>query len=248
MVDAIKINNLRNNDYSQFLQNVLSVLERYDPATLMIAVEFNKLKAVSETIKNMLNETTANAITEELTMYDSRRDEAISGILALVNAYTYSDDVEMKKAANVLSVHLAGFGTAIARESYQNETSKMQKIIQDWNVRPELTAAVSKLGLEKWKTAMEAANTAFDTRYVDRAVENGTTNQDKVYDKRPEANAVYYELREQLNAWYVIKRKAEPFATAINAVNGVIRDYNALVAGRKPVGIEGTIVNNTVAS
>jgi predicted membrane chloride channel (bestrophin family) len=47
----------------------------------------------------------------------------------------------------------------------------------------------------------------------------------------PEANTAYFELRNHLNAWYTIRKKAEPFATAIAALNGVIADYSDVLAG-----------------
>ena len=59
-----------------------------------------------------------------------------------------------------------------------------------------------------------------------------STSEDKVYNKRPEINAAYYELRDQINGYYTVKKKAAPWSTVTAALNGVIKDYNNLRASR----------------
>lgn len=162
MIDAIKFSALRNNEYTQFMQNFLNVVQRYDPSALLVQDEYNKLLSLVNTIKGMLNEGTGSVVTDDLIALDSRRDEAINDILALVNGYTYSPDPAKKAAANLLTNHLAGFGN-IARDSYQSETSKLQKLVADFTNQTDLASAITALDLGSWKTEMEAANIAFDT-------------------------------------------------------------------------------------
>lgn len=239
MINSIKLSALRNNEYAQFFQNFLSALYRYDPSALLVQAEYDHLLAMITGIKGLLNEDTGSDMTNELVALDTRRDDAINGVTALINGSAYSSDASLKAAANLLMAHLAAFGPAIARESYQSETSKLQKIVLDWTDKPDLKAAIATLGLDKWKTELEAANTAFDTRYVDRSVATGTADADRVYEKRPAINEAYNELREMLDAWYIVKKKTDPWATAIAAVNGVIKDYNELLAIR--AGKEGGV-------
>lgn len=234
MIDSIKLSALRNNEYAQFMQNFLAVVQRYDPIALQVLDEYNLLLTRLNSVKGMLNEGSGSAITDELVALDARRDEAINGLIALVNGYTYSIDVAKKEAANLLTNHLAGFGSGISRDAYQSETSKLQKIATDWTDKPDLAAAVTLLSLADWKAEMIAANTAFDTRYVDRSVDTGlaSTEETKVYAKRPEITAAYTDLREQIDAMYIVKKKVAPWSTVIAALNGVIKDYNDLLASR----------------
>ncbi len=241
MIDAIKVAGLRNNEYTQFIQNFLTVVQRYDATALQVQDEYNKLLALSNSIKGMLNEGSGSVITNELVALDARRDDAINGIIALINGFTYSKEAAKKEAANLLTTHLSGFGV-IARDAYQSETSKLQKIADDWANKADLQAAVTSLGLADWKAEMIAANTAFDARYVDRSVDSGlaSTSEDKVYNKRPEINAAYYELREQIDAMYIVKKKVAPWSTVTAALNGVIKDYNDLLASRGSADDSGT--------
>ena len=243
MIDSIKLSSLRNNEYAQFIQNFLTVVQRHDAATLQVQEEYDKLLSLLNSIKAMLNEGSGSVITDELVGLDIRRDEAINGIIALVNGYTYSKDATKKAAANLLATHLAGFG-AIARDAYQSETSKLQKIAADWSSEPGLQTAAAALNLSDWQAEMIAANTAFDTRYVDRSVDNGmaSTSENRVYNKRPEINAAYNDLRDQIDGYYIVKKKVAPWSTVTAALNGVIKDYNALMASR------GTQVDATPAT
>lgn len=249
MIDSIYLNNLRNNDYSQFLNNTVAILGRYNPATLMLQDEYTALQTGATALQEMLNGISGNVLTQELERLDGLRDDAINGMIFLITGSTYSTDAPVKAAALLLQTHLAAFGPAIARESYQNETNKLQNLLRDWNTKPELTAAVTTLSLGRWKTELEAANNAFDAKYVDRSVDKGLANLDKVKAKRAEINQVYYELRDALNARYTINKKTqpEPFLTAINALNGLIKDYNDLLARRGYVG-EGVVIETPVAN
>jgi hypothetical protein len=233
MIDTIKVAGLRNNDYSQFLQNILSVIDRFDPDKLMSQEEYDNLLARSAAIKSALNKKQGSDLTDELVALDDRRDEAVDAIAAIINSFSYHKDAAVKAAAGLLNNHLDSFGPSLTRQSLQNETSKIQKMVQGWNEKPELKAAVSLLGLDSWKAELEAANTAFDKLYVDRSVQKGdTAGEDNMFKKRTKATAAWYELRDHLEAWYTIKKKADPWATAITALNGVIKDYNSLLAGR----------------
>lgn len=240
MISTIKLSALRNNEYTQFMQNILSAISRFDPTVLQVKPDYDALLAELTGTKQVLNEDTGSATTDELVALDTRRDNAFSGALAMINANTYSTDTGTKTAAILLANHLENFGPALIKESYPAETSKLQKILLDWDTKPDLKAAVTTLNLGGWKTELEAANTAFDTRYVDRSVATGTSKSDRVYQKRPAITLLYDELMLQLDSWYNVKKKADPWATAVAAVNGVIKDYNDMLAIRAGKGGDGT--------
>ncbi len=228
------------------MQNVLSAIDRYDPTALQIKPDYDALMNELTGTKKVLNEDTGSNTTDELVRLDTRRDNAFSGTLALINANTYSTDTATKEAANLLAAHLENFGPALIKENYPTETSKLQKILLDWATKPDLKAAVIALNLDNWKTELEAANTAFDTRYVDRSVAAGTNKSDRVYQKRPAITLLYDELLLQLDSWYNVKKKADPWATAVAAVNGVIKDYNDMLAIRAGKGNTSTDTSPTV--
>ena len=51
-------------------------------------------------------------------------------------------------------------------------------------------------------------------------------------EKRLKANNAYYKLRNALNAHYVINNRAEPFATVVVSLNGLINNYKEMHARR----------------
>ncbi|MEO7313153.1 MAG: DUF6261 family protein [Chitinophagaceae bacterium] len=250
MINSITLYSLRNNDYSQFLNNSLNVIQRFNLTALAIQDEYDDVEAGAASLQNLLNGISANKLTQELELLDNRRDNALNGVITLISGFNYSTDAVTKANANTLLVHLNAFGSSIARESYQNETNKIDNIVKDWSSKPELTAALTALGLDSWKTELSAANIAFDTFYVDRSVDKGLSTQDRVKEKRAQTNQLYYALRDALDAQYTInkKKQPEPFLSAINALNGLIKDYNDLMARRGYTADEAPATEGTTST
>jgi len=232
MINGITLSALRHNDVSQYMNNVVTLVGQYDPAALMVQDEYTVLQTNAASFQRLLNAMQGNTITAELEQLDLQRDNAINGIIFTVTGATYSSNPATKAFGYLLQTHLSAFGPTISRESYQNETNKIQNIVADWNDKPDLKAAVTGLGLDAWKADLETANNAFDARYVARSIDKGTSTMDNVKTKRAELNQMYYDLRDALDARYTINKKTqpEPFLSAIKAFNGLVKDYNDLLA------------------
>lgn len=56
MISYIKLAGLRNNEYSLFLQNILSTVQRFDPKALEVEEKYNKLWAIADSFKGLTNE------------------------------------------------------------------------------------------------------------------------------------------------------------------------------------------------
>ena len=244
MINSIDLQRLRNGEYSQLLQDVLSITSKNDPATMQVEAQFNVLKAIATEIEILFKVPTGSAITANLEMYDLQRDNALTGILSLVRGYGYSDDDTVKKHADTLAVHLAIFGSDIASDSYQSETSSIRNIINDWDTKPALTTAITALNLQSWRTALENANNSFSQTYLLRAQEMGSDTTESLKAKRLQANDAYYALRDNINAYYTIKNGAEPYSTVVAFINGLLGNYNDLLA-RRTGGSDNTASEQT---
>ncbi|MGG9972764.1 DUF6261 family protein [Ferruginibacter sp. SUN002] len=232
MINAIDLQKLRNGEYSQFIQDVISITNQNNPAAMQVEPQLTALSAVAAEIEALFRTPIGSAITTELENLDLLRDNAIRGIISIVRGSTYSEDTVVKNHATVLDTHLALFGKDIAADSYQSETSSIRNIIDDWNTKPELTAAINALNLQSWKTNLETANNNFSDKYIARAVELGSDTTESIKLKRVQANEAYYKLRDNIDARYIITDGAEPYKTAVASINGLISYYNDLLARR----------------
>jgi hypothetical protein len=214
------------------MTDILAIVQKNDPAALKVTEPYNTLKAKLDSIESLFKIQQGNVISDELFTIDARRDAAINGILALVNAHTYNTDANLKAQALLLQNHLSAFGSGIARDNYQSQTASIRNILQDWNARPELTAAVAALQMQAWQTELEAANTLFSDKYLARAQETGAASPENIKSKRAEANEAWYALRDLINAYFTIEKGAPPYGPTVSFINGLIENYNNLIARR----------------
>ena len=108
----------------------------------------------------------------------------------------------------------------------------MRNILNDWESKPELTAAITALNLGTWKADLAAANTLFAAKYLDRAQETGAASPENIKNKRTEANEAWYALRDLINAHFIIEKGAAPYGPTVTFINGLIEYYNNLIARR----------------
>lgn len=238
MINAINLPALRNAEFLQFSKDALSIIQLNNPTALNVTPWFTAFKSVTHDIEALFKTDRSNPITEELQTIDQRRDDAITGITAVVQGYASHFAPATAAAAKTLTDHLAVFGVGIARENYQSETAIINSIITDWNTKSELVAAIAVLGLGSWATELDTANKAFNTQYLARTQQLGAISPDTIKAKRAEATNAWYKLRDKLSAFYEIQDGAEPFAKTVNELNALLDQYNSLIKGRK--GAVGT--------
>ncbi|MBF6654590.1 DUF6261 family protein [Flavobacterium columnare] len=172
--------------------------------------------------------------TTTLLNIDKRRDDCINGLFYVVQGYEYHFEETLRVAAQKLATNLRFYGSGISRLNYQAETATLTNIINDWETKPELIAALTTLNLTAWKDEMKKQNNAFNTVYLDRTQEYGNATPENLISKRNEANTVYYALRDRITAFHtLIEAPAiSPYATSINQLNALIDQYNNLIVGR----------------
>lgn len=237
MIQSITLSNLRNSEFSQFMSNVLDLVAAGDPAVLLVANEYATLQAAASQANALFTARRGLASTASIEALDVRRDNAVVGLSACLQGFTYHYDTTTRQHAKALYDHIKAYGAgAVARENYSSETAIIKAILSEWATKVELSAAVSALGFAGWQAELSDANQAFDAQYVRRASEIASDSPDTLKAKRLDAANAYYELRDHLAAYHVIKHGAEPFGKTVRALNVVIDQYNARLAARRTSG------------
>lgn len=231
MINSIDIRNLRNANYLQFQKDFLAIISRNDPAALQVESRYDGLMVKTEELESLFKKALANPISKELLALDSRRDDALNGIyyLALANSYHYHPAT--KQAADALLANINLYGSGIARLNYQAETATINNLINDWENIPELAQAIDELGLNGWMNELKLVSTEFGTRYLDRTQDYGNATPETLKLKREETDAVYYALRDRINALHLlVETPPSPYSTVINQLNALVQQYNLLVS------------------
>jgi hypothetical protein len=234
MITAIELYKLRNGEYVQFTSDVLKIVELNNPTSLQVNEKFDAMSALKTELEALFKKSTENPITAEIENLDKRRDNAVSGILGMINSYGFHYDGAVSGQAKVVQDYLKLYTDNIAQENYNAETATINNIVNDFENKPELLAALTELHLIEWKEELKEANTKFNDRYIARTQELATATPDTLKSKRLVANTAYYELRDRIDAFAVINPSAL-YTKTINEIDALITQYNTLLAGRAPV-------------
>lgn len=232
------IHKFRNNEFIQFIKNVLNAIQHRNPEHLNVKDEYDKLDNLSGEICNLYKPDRGSDITLELQELDERRDEAFNGIYKFLDGLTYYFDEEQSEAARQLFDTLLIYGGGIARLNYQAETSTISSIINKWRTTPDLAVALSKLdSLKEWVDELDEANRVFDDVYMKRVREVASQPDIKMAGLRKEIIGVFRMLMKKIEAFAVISED-EIYEQTAREINEVINGYNQLVVNRSSSGVD----------
>jgi hypothetical protein len=231
MVTALNLANLRNAEFLQFCTLFSGLVASNDPVLLNVAPQHAEFQSKLDATSELFQLEKASPATQALVLLDERRDKAMNGLAANINSFCYHFDVAAVEAANLLTENLNLYGVGIARLNTQAETSTIHGIVNDWENRPELAAAIAALGLSNWVAELKNANQLFEQKYLQRTREFGAANPDTLKAKREETTAAYYLLRKFIDANAVLNPSAA-IEKMINELNALIGQYNELLGNR----------------
>jgi hypothetical protein len=231
MLNAIDLRTLRNGEFVQFGADFHGLINANNPVALNIEPQLLIFKSSLDETTRLFKLERTSPVTQELVLLDERRDKAIIGLAGAIDSYCYHFDAATANAASVLADNLKLYGTGIAKLNFPTESASITAIINDWETKPKLAAAVTKLGLAAWVAELKAANQLFGQKYLERTQEFGAANPDTLKAKREETLAAYYELRKFIDAYAVINPSAA-YDKLIKELNALIDQYNGLLSSR----------------
>jgi hypothetical protein len=231
MLNAIDLRTLRNGEFVQFGADFHGLISANNPVALNIKPQLLAFKTSLDETTILFKLERTSPVTQELVLLDERRDKAIIGLTGAIDGYGYHFDPDTVNAANTLATNLMLYGSGIAKLNFPTESATLTAIINDWESKPKLVAAVAKLGLTAWVAELKAANQLFGQKYLERTQEYGAANPDTLKAKREEAMSAYYELRKFIDANSVINASAT-YDKLIKELNALIDQYNGLLSSR----------------
>lgn len=231
MLLSIYLKNLRNNEFIQFLRNVLQIIFGNDSIKLQVEVQYNDLKNLVDLMDTTHKKNQGSSITEEINEIDDRRDNAIKGIVLNLNSYKKHYDKNFVNASNTLLKVVNLYDGDISRYSYQYETNAIHDIINKWKTSEECVAALITLNISEWKDKLEQENDLFNTKYMERIKEAAENSDVKVAELRDEMNEKYKKLLQFIAAFATIN-PSEEYTQMINLLNALIDQYQKTITLR----------------
>ena len=113
--------------------------------------------------------------------------------------------------------------------NYSSNTAAVRDFIQKIR-ESQYTAAITTLGLNDAITALDDANTAFNTLYSSRSTEVlSRSTSESMKTIRPKVDAAYRELSSAINALYQVNTLVTKDSKKEQTIGTVIDNVNALI-------------------
>lgn len=239
-MNAIELKLLRNAEYLQYVKDFAGIINLNNPSTLQIDAKLSAFTTKITELEALYKKALASEKTQEILVLDERRDSAVTGINYFLLSQTYHYEADKRQKAQTLLNSMALYGSGIARLNYQAETATLNNLLRDWENKPDLTMALADFDLSGWVAELKNANDQFNAKYLSRTQEYGDASPETIKLKREETNAVYYALRDRIDALHLlVETPPSPYTTVINQLNALTDQYNVLLVNRKEtVGTE----------
>jgi hypothetical protein len=128
---------------------------------------------------------------------------------------------QIRESATRLKIVFDTYGK-VAQKPLNEETSAIYNILQE--LKGKYTEDVSAVGIGQWVSELEVRNNAFEKLVVERFDEAAAKTDIVLKDARTQLDAVYFAMRERLNALVVVEGVAD-YEVFIKTLNVVIAKY-----------------------
>ncbi|MCP4176258.1 MAG: hypothetical protein GY756_00660 [bacterium] len=231
MITNIKHQKLRNSEFAQYHFDISEITGKFDTEALAIHSKFEVYREKANPLLEHFNDSKKSKFSSLLGQTDDERDDALNGIIGIIESYTKHYDPLIKAAAKLLLEKINSYGKGISRLNYQAETLTITSIVKDLRENEEFVNAIALLGLSDWLDYLEERNnkfTEYDLQRVDEAVE---LSHEKTVQFRSEAMTAYKELTELIKAHVTINGIAD-YEKLIQKINTKTEQYNLIITKR----------------
>ena len=167
---------------------------------------------------------------------DSQRDNALKGILAVLNGYAKHYDSELQTAAKLLLSSIDIYG-----DKYQKESILLEKICLNWTMEDQYARALASLHLTKWTQKLNEINREFQTQHMVHLELDANAPELKILSHRKQCAESYRNVIKYLEANELIDGD-EAYKALTLKVNKLI---NSTPIENKPKKTDDTLVEES---
>lgn len=218
----------RNGEFIQYMTDVLGFLEPHDVQVLQLAEQQSALAAVVAKLDAAYKEPLNSELTSEIAALDECRDNAFRGLKGATENALRHFNPAVATAAKLLQRNLSAHGDNVPALGYTEETTVLRSLVEDWENKADLKAAVTTVNLGDWLQELKTTNEAFSKLYRERVNQDSQNATPPVSSFRKEAIEAYRNLFTHISAHATLS--SDPvYAELLNQIDTLAEKYNQAV-------------------
>ncbi|WP_062060774.1 DUF6261 family protein [Aquimarina longa] len=231
MIETIDISKLRNDEYIQFITDIISISKNERAVVELIRDQLTPIENHKEELDTVFKKQLGSDTSDYLKELDQHRDFATIGIKKVIEGYAYHYAPEIKEAANLLLDNMSKYGSQIYTQNYQAQTTTTRNLINDWTTDTNLNNAIQTLHLTNWALELDTANKNFNTTYLDRNTELSKASETSVTSLRKEAATHYKTLIAHISS-HATLHATDALNSLVEQINTLVNQYSKLLINR----------------
>jgi hypothetical protein len=228
----IKFSCLRNEEWFQLFTEFKDLVEASGASTLDIVALFATFLSFYVQADEALDLIRKSMDTDLMEEADMKRDHTYRGLADAVKSSLNHFNADKRQAAEMLSTVIEHFGN-LALKSGTEETAGIYNLTQ--MLSGEYAAQTALLGLTEWVIELSQNNNDYEALVKSRNDEVISRTKFRMKTVRKEAEAVYRQIVERLEAQMVLNDQAA-LDDFVNKLNGFLKRYADVIAMRKGDG------------
>ncbi len=167
-INRLRFSHLWNSEYSMFVSQIATKLEKYDSEALHLKKAFGKILKVLPDMANIKAQELGNELSKPLQEFDSERDTLMTAIVAQVKVLGKLSLAAVAPHVVVMKRFLDIHGRDIATANFNAATDRTNKMLADYNAKPNVKIAVEALNLNILFDQLSTVNAQFANIFVQR--------------------------------------------------------------------------------
>lgn len=177
VISRLSFKALWNSEYTLFVNQIVVIAEKYDPASLHLQKPFGRVTTQLPFLAKIKAQEKSNALSNQLQDLDVERDTLVNAISMQVKALGKLSMPTIAPHVVVLDRFFDQHGRDIATANYNAETERLRDLLADYNAKADVKAAALALNLTLLFDQLGAVNTQFAALFLQRAEGDAVTEK-----------------------------------------------------------------------
>lgn len=229
---SIKLIQLRNGEYIQFLNSVLNIISA--DKQVKDGLRYNRIRLGNQVAK--LEEVyliMGNDLTAKIREADKKRDVTYLGLKEIIKGCLKHFDPILKSKAEIAMHVLKRYNLNVDELSYQTETENLKLLIDALYDLESKDKVLTSLNIIEWVDQLKVYNEGFNKLYLKRNTSYAKIGLTSVSAGRKETDKLYRDLIKVLDATIILRKKSFRYQKVRNQINTLITSYNDTIVKRK---------------
>jgi hypothetical protein len=231
IINRLQLVRLWNSEYSIFVNQIVTIFQKYNPEELHLQKAFGRLTALLPKVDKIKAQELSNILSNSLADLDNERDTLIKAIFAEVKTFGKLSLPSIAIHVDVMKRFLDIHGHDIHLANYNSATERIRDLLNDYDAKAEVRAAALALNLKILFDQLLMVNTQFASKFMQRAQEEATSEKIDVRGIRAETDKV---LTSFFDAFEFCSHEYEglDYATPTSELNDLIGYYKTQLKAR----------------